>query len=213
MTGGFSDWGLLFVLYKNSLVPTLRIAIGEVYSDEDYEQYALVHIPLGNSGEGVRVVFQNTVLQSIGAISDLTTYHLKDRFEGLSLRMRTRISPQFGISPEVVGDVAYLDEHIEVSGTTQQIREESRETRCTTAAAACLATLEDGYTLGQRKKIILHQQGTGGDTLSLSSSGNLQDSAGAALSSISFDAAGEAWVAEWTGTVWKTLYSTATLIS
>lgn len=103
-------------------------------------------------------------------------------------------------------------EEITVNATTQAIDVSVYQTKATTAAAASVATLPAGTFPGQRKVITLAELGTGGDTLVVTPGAGVtwKVVAGTALTSLTFDAAGEYALIEWNGAAWKNVVTTAT---
>lgn len=101
-------------------------------------------------------------------------------------------------------------ETISVSATTQEIGTSPFHTQAETTAAASVASLANGTYAGQRKLITLATLGTGGDVLTLDET-NIHNAAGTQATGVTFDAADEFLLVEWTGTEWQEVHGTATI--
>lgn len=101
-------------------------------------------------------------------------------------------------------------ETINVSATTQEVSTSPFHTQMVTTAAASVASLADGTYAGQRKLITLKTLGTGGDEVALDET-NIHNASGVQATGVTFDAADEFLLVEWTGVEWQAVYSTATI--
>lgn len=113
-------------------------------------------------------------------------------------------------SVQAQAPVAISTESITVSDTTQEISLSEYETKMTTSHASSLASLANGAIPGQRKLITLDTLGTAGDELALAAT-NIHNAAGTQATGVTFDAADEFLLAEWTGSEWQEIYGTATI--
>lgn len=115
-----------------------------------------------------------------------------------------------GVIQELVDSYVATGETIDVSATTQVIATSPFHTQMVTTAAASVASLADGTYAGQRKLITLKTLGTGGDTLALDET-NIHNAAGVQATGVTFDAATEFLLVEWTGVEWQAVHTTATI--
>lgn len=102
------------------------------------------------------------------------------------------------------------EEAITVDDTTQEITQDYYNTKMTTAHASSVASIGDGHTVGQRKLITLETLGTAGDEVALDPD-NIHNASGTQATGVTFDAADEFLLLEWTGAEWQEIYGTATI--
>lgn len=106
--------------------------------------------------------------------------------------------------------VAISAETITVNDTTQEISLGVYHTQCETDHASSVASLADGTIPGQRKLITVTTLGTAGDELALDAT-NIHNASGTQATGVTFDAADEYLLIEWTGAEWQEVYGTATI--
>lgn len=133
--------------------------------------------------------------------------------DGISLPSPIASGDSIGNVDVIQGSVdSYVGtgETIDVSATTQVIATSPFHTQMVTTAAASVVSLANGTYAGQRKLITLKTLGTGGDEVALAPA-NIHNAAGTQATGVTFDAATEFLLVEWTGVEWQAVYTTATI--
>jgi len=82
--------------------------------------------------------------------------------------------------------------------------------RTTGSAGAENLAVPDGSVVGQRKLLTLAVLGATGDSVALVAT-NIHNASGTQATGVTFDAAGESLLVEWTGSEWQAIYTTATI--
>lgn len=132
---------------------------------------------------------------------------------GVSLESKLQTGDEIAnldVFQAIVASFNASGEDITVSDTTQEIGTTPFHTQATTSHASSVASLADGDYVGQRKLITLDALGTAGDELALDEA-NIHNSSGTQATGVTFDAANEFLLVEWTGVEWQEVYGTATI--